>query len=855
MSRNLIALVVTAWMPWALASPAGLPADFDPDPSVPTPTDWFGFEPGQRHPRHDQIVSYLHALDEASERVEVERIGFTHGKRPLLLVRFAARERHAGLDELAQRRHQASRDGDGPPVVWLGYSVHGDEASGASAAAVIAWYLAADRGAAVRRWLDQVVILMEPVINPDGLDRFAHWVNAHRGYHPSADADDREHNEAWPSGRTNYYWFDLNRDWMPLVHPESRARMRALQQWRPHVVTDHHEMGADATFFFQPGIPERTNPLTPPANQELTARIGQFHARRLDQAGQPYYTRESFDDYYLGKGSTYPDLTGGIGILFEQASTQGHVRDSDYGRRSFADAVANQVRTSLSTLAAVDAMGEELIEYQREFFSSARNLAGSAGHAGWVLGDDGDPARAAALIDLLLAHGIEVRPLSESLEVDGLRFAAHAAWLIPARQDQYRLLSSLLDPAGELPMETFYDVSAWPLDRAYDLPLVRVRRLPAAAGELAAIDLPPPPAPNEQAVAWLVAWNQLGAPATLAALLAEGYRVQVSMEAIEIATSDGPRRFPRGSLVVHPGLQPPVGKSVVGRLGELSRRHGVRVFGVERGLSLSGPDLGSPSVPVLTKPRIGLLTGDGVNSYHAGSIWHWFDVRLGQAVAQLDTHRLTRIDLSAYTHLIVPDGAYGPLGEAFTEQLAGFVRDGGTLIAARSAATWVEGLGLNWNFVAADSESEENPAARRDYADFDLDFARTLIGGSALLIDLDPTHPLGFGYQRRELAVFRRGAHILKRLENAYAQAAVYADSPLAGGYLGEQTAADLAGSPALDVSLHGRGRVIRMADDYLFRGYWRGAERLFANALFFAELIEPTEMPADRTAQTGDGP
>jgi len=397
--------------------------------------------------------------------------------------------------------------------------------------------------------------------------------------------------------------------------------------------------------------------------------------------------------------------------------------------------------------------------------------------------------------------------------------------------------------------------SAWPLDRAYDLPLVRVRRLPAAAGELAAIDLPPPPAPNEQAVAWLVAWNQLGAPATLAALLAEGYRVQVSMEAIEIATSDGPRRFPRGSLVVHPGLQPPVGKSVVGRLGELSRRHGVRVFGVERGLSLSGPDLGSPSVPVLTKPRIGLLTGDGVNSYHAGSIWHWFDVRLGQAVAQLDTHRLTRIDLSAYTHLIVPDGAYGPLGEAFTEQLAGFVRDGGTLIAARSAATWVEGLGLNWNFVAADSESEENPAARRDYADFDLDFARTLIGGSALLIDLDPTHPLGFGYQRRELAVFRRGAHILKRLENAYAQAAVYADSPLAGGYLGEQTAADLAGSPALDVSLHGRGRVIRMADDYLFRGYWRGAERLFANALFFAELIETTEMPADRTAQTGDGP
>jgi len=847
LNRSLIILTLLALLLiTSVRAAPGLPDDFDPDPAIPSPAEVLGFEPGEWHPRHDQIVTYLTRLAEASDRVTIEQIGRTHGLRPLLLLTFASPERQVDLDQLRADRQRASRAGDGPAVAWLGYSVHGNEASGASAALITAWYLAADRGPTVSRWLDEMVIVMEPALNPDGLDRFAHWVNMHRGRHPSADPDDREHNESWPSGRTNYYWFDLNRDWLPLVHPESRARASALQQWQPHVLTDHHEMGTNSTFFFQPGVPERTNPLTPEANQTLTARIAEYHGRILDQAGQPYYSRESFDDYYLGKGSTYPDLTGGLGILFEQASSRGHVQESDYGLLGFDAAIANQVRTSLSTLTAVDALADDLISYQQRFFETARDAAGSAGHAGWVLADDGDPVRARKLIDLLLAHGVTVQPADEAVTVAGTDFAPGSAWVIPAAQDHYRLLASIFDPVTELPMETFYDVSAWPLAQAYDLPLTTTRRLPSTGDALTATPSHQPRPVASSATAWLVPWNQYGAPALLAALLNEGYLVQAGTEAIETRTDAGRLTLPPGSLVVSPGLQPADLPAIGERLNALSSAHGVDVLSADSGLSLSGPDLGSPSVPVLTNPKPALLTGDGLNSYHAGYIWHWFDTRLEQPLTLLDHQRLNRADLGRYTHLILPEGNYNRLPESVASEITAYVRGGGIVMAARDASAWVESLDLGFDFVEQDDEEEEDktPLARRSYADFSLDFARTLIGGSALTIELDTSHPLAWGYQRDTLTVFRRGRHLLQESDNAYVHAGVYAENPLASGYLSEDTIDRLSGTPALVATRHGSGTVVRMADDYLFRGYWLGAERLFANALFFSDLINRTELP-----------
>lgn len=846
----VVAALLLALAGGVAAAGPGLPAHFDPDPAIPSPADVLGFEPGEWHPRHDQIVAYMERLAEASDRVHIETLGHTHGLRPLQLLTFASPERLAELDRWRQSRQQASRSGDGPAVVWLGYSVHGNEASGASAALIMAWYLAAASDPEVRAWLDDIIIVMDPVLNPDGLDRFAHWVNMHRGQHPVADPADREHNEAWPNGRSNYYWFDLNRDWLPLVHPESRLRAEQLQAWQPHVLTDHHEMGPNTSYFFQPGVPERNNPLTPERNYELTAAIAEFHGRILDQAGEIYFTRELFDDFYLGKGSTYPDLTGGIGILFEQGSSRGHLQNTVYGQRSFTDAVANQVRTSISTVQAAHALSDELIAYQRDFFSSARDQAGRARDAGWVLGDGGDPVRARALVELLLAHGIEVRPVSATVEVQGRSHTPGSAWVIPANQDHYRFLRSVFEPVTELEMDVFYDVSAWPLAMSYGLPLESQRRLPASGEPLARVPTHSPAFPASAGAAWLVPWDQHGAPALLAGLLADGYRVQVATEPLRAVSHQGELELVRGSLVLHNGVQPERLDPLAGRLQELAEQHAVEVVVAERGLSLSGPDLGSPAVPVLAPIRPALLTGNGLRSTHAGYIWHWFDQRLEQPLSRINWDSLFRVDLSPYSHLILPDGNYEFLPGWAVDRITAFVRQGGTLIAARGASAWVETLSLDWNFVEADDESDEpdepsnEPTERRAYADFTGDFARELIGGSALNIELDISHPLAFGYSESGQVVFRRGRHQLKSHSNPYVHAGNYADQPLAAGYLSEGNRERLAGQPALVATWHGAGRVIQMADDYLFRSYWLGSERLFANALFFGQLIRPTELP-----------
>ena len=845
-----LALLVPLLTAHAQTAP-GLPEDFlaSRDADIPTPADVMGFEPGTRHPRNDQIVAYFEALAAASDRVKIEVTGHTHDGRPLLLAYFGTPERLANLERLRDGRKAASRAGEGPPVIWLGYSVHGNEASGASAAAVTAWYLAAGETEEARAWRDDVVVVMEPVLNPDGLDRFAHWVNMHRGQHPSADPVDREHREAWPSGRTNYYWFDLNRDWLPLVHPESRARIPNYHRWRPHVVTDHHEMGHLTSYFFQPGVPERGNPLQPERNVELTEKLAEFHAAELDAAGEPYFTKERFDDYYVGKGSTYPDLTGGVGILFEQGSARGHLMRTPFGMRTFTDAVANQVRTSLSTVRGGHALGDELIAYQADFFRGQRQAAQRERNSGWLLGDGGDPARAHRLLEILLLHDIEIRPVTGTVTIDGREHAPGSAWALPADQDHVLLLRSIFSEPTDLEMDTFYDVSAWPLQRSFGLPLARVNRLPAfgdamaSAPNAATADLP------ASAVAWVVPWNQYGAAPVLAALLAEGVRVQAATKPLAVITADGGRALTRGSLVIHPAIQDQDAADLRSRLQQLARRHQIEVLAATGGLATSGPDLGSPSLPMLGAPNPAMLTGEGLRPNHAGYIWHWFDTRLERPLTRIDWWRLAdpfepgrRSALDGITHLILPDGNYERLPPAVRTQIEAFVRAGGHVIAARGASKWVETLDLDWTFDGEPPARER--AEQRAYGDYEGDFARELIGGTALRVALDGSHPLAFGYADGDIATFRRGAHRLQPVTNPYAHPGRYADEPLLAGYLSAENKQRLAGSPALAANRVGPGLVIRMADDYLFRGYWLGTERLFANALFFSGLIIETRLP-----------
>ena len=332
------------------------------DPAIPTPQDVLGYTIGERHTRPEEVVRYVEAVAAASPRVEVGFHGTTYEGRRLVHAVVTSPANHGRLEQV-QAQNVALSEAPGtvsdaqiaqmPVVVFQGYSVHGNEASGTEAALVWLYHLAAAQGAEIDRQLDEAVVLLVPMLNPDGRDRFVDWVNGSRGTTPVADPRDREHVEPWPYGRTNHYLFDVNRDWLPTELKESRGRMAWWHAWRPQVTTDHHEMGSESTFFFQPGIPSRTNPNTPEATVALTGAIAAYHAAELDRIGSLYYSEEGYDDFYYGKGSTYPDVNGGVGILFEQASSRALLRDTDAnGRLDYAFTVRNQVATSASTLRA-----------------------------------------------------------------------------------------------------------------------------------------------------------------------------------------------------------------------------------------------------------------------------------------------------------------------------------------------------------------------------------------------------------------------------------------------------------------------------------------------------------------------
>jgi len=307
-----------------------LPKNVRYNPAIPTPASVIGHEVGEWHVTHDRLVNYMKAVDAASDRVTLQQLGTTYEGRPQLALIITSPKNHQNLEQIRQQHLQLTQTNQSgnlninemPAVVWIGHSIHGNESSGSNASLLTTYYLAAAQGPEVDALLDKTVVLLDPSFNPDGLNRFATWANMHKSQTLVSDPQAREFNEVWPGGRFNHYWFDLNRDWLPAQHRESQNRLKLFHQWKPNILTDHHEMGSNATFFFQPGVPSRVNPNTPAKNQELTAAIGNYHAKFFDSIGSLYFTKEGYDDFYYGKGSTYPDINGGVGILFEQASSR-----------------------------------------------------------------------------------------------------------------------------------------------------------------------------------------------------------------------------------------------------------------------------------------------------------------------------------------------------------------------------------------------------------------------------------------------------------------------------------------------------------------------------------------------------
>ena len=817
-----------------------LPPDADLDPEIPTPESVLGWEVGDWHVSHDKLVQYMMALAEASPRVSIKTIGYTFEQRPLLQLTISSADKLQNIEALRQDH----LDGSGPLVVWLGYSVHGNEASGSNSSMLTAYYLAASRSDFVNELLAGSVVLIDPSINPDGLNRFASWANSNAAKVPVGDPLTRQHAEDWPSGRTNHYWFDLNRDWLPLIHPESKARIAEYHRWLPHVLTDHHEQGGYPGFFFQPGVPTRQNPLTPEENFELTRQLARYHAAALDQKGQPHFDEEAYDDFYYGKGSTYPDINGSIGILFEQKAIRGQALNTSNGTETFQMAIDNQLSVALSTLTGAWAIRDRLQAYQAGFHDLMRERARNTRFRAWIVGDDGDPDRARAFLDTLDLHRIEYRSLGETMRVGAQEFTPGSAWIIPVDQRQFGLLEAIMEQRTTFRDNTFYDVSAWTLPLAYNLPFATVGKVPAGAEALQASS---GRAPDKDAPAWAVPWEQLRAPALLQQLLDAGVRVRAGIKPFSAQTGAGLIAFGAGTLIVHAGTQETeILDHAIRILGEAALS-GLEVYSLPGTSAASGPDLGSKHFKIVKPIKPLILSGHGPTAYDVGEQWHLLDQRLQLAAPIVDMQNFPKVELQNYTHLLMANGDW-EIGNQQREKIEQWIRAGGILVGTGRAAVWAEELCFEGSADDCNTVEEPRPndatVKPRAYADFEDDKARQVIGGAIVASVIDLSHPLAFGYTRPELPLFRRGTAELKPSNNAYSTPVRYMQDPLMAGYIGEERLDAIRSQPALIAEKQGKGLVVRFANTPLFRGFWRGTEKLFINALYLGQVIESTEMP-----------
>ncbi|PHN03357.1 M14 family metallopeptidase [Flavilitoribacter nigricans] len=844
MQRILTLLLVLSWLGLSAQSvdlTYYLP-DIDYDPEIPTPESFLGYQIGSWHISHDQQLMYMRHLAELSPRMSLRQHARTYEGRPLVHIIVTSEANQARLDEI-QAEHVALSDPeqsgrldteDMPTVIYQGFSIHGNEPSGANAAPLVAYYLAAARGAEIEALLDDLVIIFDPSFNPDGLTRFSTWANMHKNENLTSDSNDREYDEAWPGGRTNHYWFDINRDWLPVQHPESRGRIQTFHDWKPNILTDHHEMGSNSTFFFMPGEPTRVHPLTPKMNQELTGKIADYHAEALDEIGSLYYSGEGYDDFYYGKGSTYPDANGCIGILFEQASSRGHLQETDNGLLSFPYTIRNQVTTALSTQRAAVGLRQDLLNFQRDFYRQSMDDARGDRVKSYVFGDANDASRTQHLLEILRRHRIDVYKLDGDLSLDGKPFAAESSYVVPVEQTQYRLIKAMFETRTSFEDSLFYDVSAWTLPMAFNIPYAETGRRDIQGEQVTGLmDANEPAVPQQSNYAYLVDWDDYYAPKAVYRLLKAGLRAKVASRPLELEGE----RYPEGTVMVPARNQDMSGDEIYELIRSVSQSTGVEITAVATGYSPVGPDLGSNDFEPLELPKVLLAVGEGVSSYDAGEVWHLFDQRYGMVTSKVDISSLSRVDIWQYNVIVLPNGSYSRINSV-ASTIKRWLQDGGTLITMDRSAQWAAQNDLASLKVRKPTDEKDDDKTRRPYAKANRDRGGKVIGGAIFAIEADLTHPVFYGYHQEEIPVFKRGTIFFEPSNNVYATPAIYRDKPLLSGYLNKIYEGKIDGSAAVVVSGVGRGRTISMTFNPNFRAFWYGTNRIFLNSVFFGSTI-----------------
>ncbi len=850
------------------ASPASaqsfMAGEFDAD--IPTLTETVGHAPGDRITSTDETDRYARALVAAApDRVRMVKYATSWEGRDLHYLILTSPQNMARLDmiqaDLAAIAAGRAGNGSALPVTWLAYGVHGNEIASTDAALMMAYHLLAAQGdARVQQILDETIVVLDPMQNPDGRARFVNHFRTATGIVPAGDRQAAEHDETWPSGRVNHYMFDLNRDWFTLSQPETRGKVAAIRQWNPVVVVDVHEMGGDETYFFSPAA-QPINPNITAAQRQAYAVIGRNNAAYFDQMGEPYFTREVYDLFYPGYGDTWNTHQGAIGSTYEQGSARGLVFDRRDGTQlTYADGVRNHFIASFGTAEAVAQNADRFLSDYAAY--RAANAGGAAGRGTYLIDLSNRRWNAESLGRRLAAQGIVATRRDGPVSACGRTYPAGYI-AVPQAQPAARLVRSLLDRDTELPAEfvreqerrrsedlphELYDVTAWSVGLMSGVDVELCANAPAGTALTGAEPIAPVQGGSGD-FAIAVPWNDSGQARLVTLALRAGLAGRVTDESF---TKDG-RVYPRGTVLFPAGAN---SSEAMAQLLQLSREIGAETVALNSSWVEEGPNLGSEAFVRLTLPKVAMAWDEGISQLSAGGMRYVLERRLGLPVVPIRTNRFGGADLSDYNVLVVPEGSPGgELGESGLATIRSFVERGGVLVTVgRSLTTFAGGddpliavrreaaLGRE---PGSDGEEEASLSEAAEFASeaeyqaaiTDQNAMPDTLPGALVNTVADREHFLSAGYDGGAV-VLATGSQIFTPLDRSQGSNVLRfenADALVASGYVWAENRRQLAFKPYLMAQRSGQGMTIAFAHDPATRAYLDGLDLLIANAVLVA--------------------
>lgn len=791
------------------------------DKSIPTPKEALGFEIGSRYCEWGDVLHYAETLARVSDRVRLVELGRTHEARRFVQLVISSPKNIANLDQikadhlkLINPEQSASLDTKQMPLITnITCSIHGNEASGVNAAVVMSYFFAASQDAAVLEMLDNMVLLLVPGSNPDGINRFATWCNVVSGNLKTGNKASQEYKHPWPGGRTNHYWADANRDLLMCQHPEGKVAVSQYLDWMPNLVLDLHEKGSKKnTFFHSPGPSDRLHPYVTLENQKLTGEIGAYVSNALTPIGANPYSGRGYDDFYLGKGAAYGDVQGSVCLLYEQPNTRSFKVVIGKELVTINHGIRNQTYGCIAALCSGLDRRVAMLDYQRDFYKKSVEAAKNEPVKGYVFQTTGDRGRAYRLLENLNIHGIKVYHLAKDVNVGKQSFKAGEAFVIPLEEQTYFYKTKAVwEKLGldAYQSNVFYDISTWTFPLAYNVEHADMTSIDGLLGARAELKFPEGEVVGGKANTYVFGATELYSSNLLRALLKEGVNVGIAQKPFKV---DGVK-MGYGSAVVSLEGQSADAEKVYNILVEAAKANGVNVH------ATSTLKVDKLKLTPAQMPKVALLVNAGSSST-IGEIWYKLDRQYGLAPALLDATELEKKSLNKY-NVIISTCSSPRKGSKTADKLRKWVEAGGTLITVQSGYKTANNTGLT--SIKTIPEPEKGTANK--------------IKGLILNASIDNTTPLGYGYVGNELPIMKRGTTAYAEPTGNSIVPVRYTANPYLSGYISQTNLDRLASAPVATVTTCGEGCVIHFCDNITFRSYWYGASKLLMNAIYFGHL------------------